>query len=216
MFHRKGLLKLEPTYKLEKTLLDDGYTFIAGVDEAGRGALAGPVVAAAVVLPRDVGVYILQGVKESKQVTSRKRLKFFDLICSKAVAIGVGIVSSEVIDEINIYNATLLAMKKAVQSMNIKPDYLLIDGNQVVNIDIAQKAIVKGDCKCLSISCASILAKVTRDRIMNWIHEMYPQYKFPLHKGYATREHIKTLELYGPSPVHRYSFAPVKNLLKII
>lgn len=209
-------LSLIPSSELEDDLADNGYNFIAGIDEVGRGALAGPVVAAAVILPRDYNLYIDGGVRDSKLLNTDRRGLLFGVIKSTAVSIGIGIISTETIDEINILNATRRAMKEALDQLAYKPDYLLIDGMFLSRVPISQKGIVKGDIKCISIACASIIAKVTRDRIMIDLHEKYPQYGFNKHKGYGTKEHLTYLSRIGPCPIHRYSFAPVRNTFKIL
>jgi ribonuclease HII len=179
------------------------------VDEAGRGPLAGPVVAAAVVLPN--GLFI-EGVRDSKQLTSLQREQLYQAIQSQAVDYGIGIVDHEVIDRINILQATRLAMCRAVLTLKKPPDFLLIDAVDLPDMTIPQLAIVKGDLLCHSIAAASILAKVTRDRLMLEYHQTYPQYNFFSHKGYGTVEHLKKLKEYGPCPIHRKSFKGVQEL----
>lgn len=195
--------------KFETQLLCHGYLFPAGVDEAGRGPLAGPVVAAAVVLPN--GLFI-EGVRDSKQLTSLQREQLYQAIQSQAVDYGIGIVDHEVIDRINILQATRLAMCRAVLTLKKPPDFLLIDAVDLPDMTIPQLAIVKGDLLCHSIAAASILAKVTRDRLMLEYHQTYPQYNFFSHKGYGTVEHLKKLKEYGPCPIHRKSFKGVQEL----
>jgi len=187
----------------ESALYKRGYQFIAGVDEAGRGALAGPVVAAAALLPKG---NIIPGLKESKQLTELKREKFYDEILSQALTTGVGIVSNEEIDRSNILKATLKAMAQAVSSLKFKPDYVLIDGNAAPSISIPHQTIIKGDQKSASIAAASIIAKVTRDRMMYRYHESYPQYGFDRHKGYGTRQHLAAISQFGACEIHRHSF----------
>ncbi len=178
----------------------------AGVDEAGRGPLAGPVVAAAVVLPDDCEIL---GLDDSKKLSPTKRQKIFEEIKSLALSYAVGIVEPEEIDRINILRAALLAMEISVKKLKTKPDYLLIDGNQKTSLLIMQETIVKGDSKSCSIAAASILAKVTRDSIMEEYHLMYPEYNFKGHKGYPTKEHYEAIREHGPCPIHRKTFRGV-------
>lgn len=180
-----------------------GYRFIAGIDEAGRGCLAGPVVAAAVILPLD---FQIEGIKDSKALTPARREFFYHIIRQQAIATGIGIVNNEDIDTLNIFRATLKAMKLAVRDLTVPPDYLLIDALSLKDVAIPQRPIIKGDSMSLSIASASIIAKVTRDRIMTEFHKVLPQYNFVSHKGYATKEHIRLIKLYGPSSIHRKSF----------
>ena len=196
-------------FSLEKENINKGYAFVAGVDEAGRGPLAGPVYAAAVNLPLRLEI---TGLNDSKKLSEKKREELFDVICEKAVDFSIGIADEKEIDEINILNATFLAMKRAVDGLKIKPDYALIDGNRYPRIGgVTEETIVKGDGKSMSVAAASILAKVSRDRYMLEIAEKYPQYCFEKHKGYGTKLHYEMLEKYGISPVHRKSF--LKKLL---
>ncbi len=178
----------------------------AGVDEAGRGPLAGPVVAASVILPKDVKI---RGIDDSKKLSDGKRRLIFEEIKKTALSIAVGIVDSEEIDKTNILRAALLAMEIAVQKLGKTPDYLLIDGNQKTSLTIPQKAIPKGDSKSSSIAAASIVAKVTRDNIMEEYHLAYPKYNFKRHKGYPTKEHLESIKILGPCPIHRRSFRGV-------
>ena len=189
---------------------EKGYRLIAGADEAGRGPLAGPVVAAAVVLPPDA---ILQGLDDSKKLSPAKREELFPKIQTQAIAYGVAVVNPEVIDEINILQAALLAMKQAVEMFPSDPDLLLIDGNQKIDSSIEQWTIVKGDAKSFSISAASVLAKVTRDHIMEDYHHLYPKYEFARHKGYGTRLHRDLIAEHGPCPIHRSTFKGVAEYL---
>ena len=176
---------------------------VAGVDEAGRGPLAGPVVAAAVILPRG---YKNPDIKDSKQVTSRKRSVLYDLIREEALSVGVGVIESSVIDRVNILQATFMAMKDALTELSIPPDFILVDGNQRIPVAISQKTVVKGDCRSISIAAASIVAKVSRDRIMEMYHRQFPQYDFLKNKGYGTARHRSALLQYGPCKTHRRSF----------
>jgi ribonuclease HII len=194
--------------KFEAELSRGGYLFPAGVDEAGRGPLAGPVVAAAVVLPN--GLFIV-GVRDSKQLTPLQREKLCRTIQLQAVDYGLGIVDHGVIDRVNILQATRLAMRQAVLALKKPPDFLLIDAVSLPDMTIPQWVIIKGDTLCHSISAASILAKVTRDRLMLEYHQAYPQYNFCSHKGYGTAEHLKKIKEYGPCPIHRRSFKGVQE-----
>mgnify|MGYP004000165737 FL=1 len=187
---------------------EQGYQFVAGVDEAGRGPLAGPVVAAAMVLPMDV---ILEGLDDSKKLSPAKRDELFPKI--QKMIHGIAVVCPEVIDEINILQAARLAMKQAVEKLSSVPDLLLIDGNQKIDSSIEQWAIVKGDAKSISIAAASVLAKVTRDRIMEDYHRLYPQYEFARHKGYGTKLHRDLIAEHGPCPIHRRTFRGVTEYL---
>jgi len=180
----------------------------AGVDEAGRGPLAGPVVAASVVLSKDNPI---EGLNDSKAVSPLKRSILYDLISERCLSFAVGIIDNDVIDNINILQATINAMEKSIIALTIKPDLVYIDGNRPTSLDIAQQTIVKGDTKCQSIAAASIIAKVTRDRIMEKMHEKYPQYDFIKHKGYRTKSHYEALKKYGPCPIHRVSLNGVVN-----
>ncbi len=186
------------------------YKLIVGIDEAGRGPLAGPVVAAAVILDKNS---FIEGLNDSKKISEKKREKLFAEILEKSLDWKVKIVPPHKIDEINILQATLYGMEKAVMGLRIKPDICLIDGNKIpVGLKSFSKAIVKGDAKYASIAAASIVAKVTRDRIMKEMHEKYPVYNFRKNKGYPTREHISAIHRFGITPMHRKSFRPVKDL----
>jgi len=183
-----------------------GYGKIAGVDEAGRGPLAGPVVAAAVMIPEDV---TLEGVKDSKKMTEKQREEAFSVIARRALDVSIGVVSHRYIDKHNILKASLEAMREAVVSLELEPEFLLVDGIQGVPVSIPQKCLKKGDQRSLSISAASVMAKVYRDKIMCSYHELYPQYGFAGNKGYGTRQHLAALRKHGPSPIHRFSFRGV-------
>ena len=178
----------------------------AGLDEAGRGPLAGPVVAACVILPRDCEI---EGLNDSKKLSHQQRCRTLIEIRRKAVALSVGIVEPGEIDQINILRAALLAMEKSVTNLHNKPDYLLIDGNQRTSLPMPQETVIKGDSKCASIAAASVLAKVVRDYIMEKYHATYPAYNFLQHKGYPTKEHIEAIRRHGPCPIHRRSFRGV-------
>ncbi|WP_102028199.1 ribonuclease HII [Salirhabdus sp. Marseille-P4669] len=182
--------------------------YVAGIDEAGRGPLAGPVVASAVVI--DESFYI-EGLNDSKQLSEKKRELFFDQIKEQAISYGIGIVDNHTIDQINIFQATKLAMKKAVASLSETPNALLIDAVKLPELPIRQEAIIKGDQKSISIAAASVLAKVTRDRIMKELDQQYPAYQFASNMGYGTKEHLEALQKYGPTPFHRMSFGQVKK-----
>ena len=198
-----------PSYNEENGLTAEGYRLIAGVDEAGRGALAGPVVAAAVILPLSPAFRWLESVRDSKELPAARRESLFDQISRDAVAVSVGIIAPQTIDVIGIVNATRIAMCHAVEQLATPPDYLLVDFLRLPQLRIHQKPIVRGDKLCLSIACASIIAKVTRDRIMVELDQLHPGYGLANHKGYGTRHHVRCLRENGPSPIHRHSFAPV-------
>ena len=188
--------------EFETELYNNGINFIAGIDEVGRGPLVGPVVTAAVILPKD---FYDERINDSKKLTEKKRELLYDVIMENAISVGVGISSEDVIDEINILNATKRAMLEAVNNLSIKPEHLLIDAVKL-NTDIPQTSIIKGDAKSESIAAASIIAKVTRDRIMRQWDEVYPQYGFAKHKGYGTAAHIAAIKENGICPLHRLSF----------
>jgi ribonuclease HII len=194
-----------PDYSFEKRLWTTG-KLPAGVDEAGRGPLAGPVVAAAVIFPRGCS---LDGIKDSKKLSPKRREELFCEIEKFALTTAIAIIKPQIIDQINILRASLLAMEQAVEKLNTQPDYILIDGNYPIRIQIRQETIIKGDAKCCSIAAASILAKVTRDAIMGDYHLLYPQYNFKRHKGYPTKEHLEAISKFGPSPIHRKTFKGV-------
>lgn len=205
---QKAQLDLEAHLQFEKEANAAGYQLVAGVDEVGRGPLAGPVVAAAVILPPDFSVL---GVNDSKQLSDKKRIELYPQIMANAVAVGFGIINAEIIDQINIYEASLLAMKKAVEALKPMPDYLLIDA-MVIDIDLPQVKLIKGDAKSASIGAASIIAKVKRDQIMADYAHIYPGYEFEKNAGYGTKGHLNGLVKYGITPIHRRTFAPVKSL----
>ncbi len=191
----------------ERRLSSSGYKSIAGIDEAGRGPLAGPVVAGAVIL-KDFD--FKEEINDSKKLSPKKREKAFKEILQKAV-VGVGIVGEKIIDKINIYQATKRAMEMAISNLEIPPDYVIVDGKMKIATKCPIKCIIRGDSKSLSIAAASIVAKVTRDGIMREYHEIYPQYGFSQHKGYPTKYHKRALKDHGPSPIHRQSFRPVRE-----
>jgi len=199
-----------PDFHFEESYILKGFSRIVGVDEAGRGPLAGPVVASAVWLPENLAKW---GIKDSKLLTATKRDEIFDLLINSDADIGIGIVNHKKIDEINIYQAAKLAMIKAIKRLSIFPDCLLVDGMSLDNFSICYEKIIKGDRKVLSIAAASIVAKVTRDRIMERFDLLYPGYGFAKHKGYPTKFHIEQLTKLGVSPIHRRTFKPVARLL---
>lgn len=223
---RKGVLKLVEKYEKQKAAMAEEferlkkmhefedkyseYEYIAGIDEAGRGPLAGPVVAASVILPKDCEILYLN---DSKQLSAKRRDELFDEIKQKAIAYGIGIVSQGRIDDINILQATYEAMREAIGRMSEKqnPDLLLVDAVHIPDVDIKQVGIVKGDAKSGSIAAASILAKVTRDRFMVEMDKLYPEYGFASHKGYGSKSHIEAIKKYGASPIHRQTF--IKNFV---
>ena len=191
------------TMERETAIYAQGFSAVCGIDEAGRGPLAGPVVAAAVILPEGIQ---LPGVNDSKKITEKKREMLFDFVQENAVAWGIGEASETEIDEINILQATFLAMKRAVEALPVAADFALVDGNRTSGLDIPAECVIGGDGKVLSIAAASILAKVTRDRYMRRMAEQYPQYGFEKHKGYGTKAHYAAIEQYGICPLHRKTF----------
>ena len=195
--------RLKSMWEIENGLLKKGYKVIAGVDEAGRGPLAAPVYAAAVVLPPDA---YIDGLNDSKKISEKKREKLFDEICNTALCYCVATASVREIDEYNIRNATYMAMNRAIEALKIKPDYVLVDGDCIKECKYPYECIVKGDSKSISIAAASILAKVSRDREMAELSKKYPQYGFEKHKGYGTKAHIAALKEYGPCEIHRKTF----------
>ena len=198
-------------YDEEEALLNRGFSYVAGIDEVGRGPLAGPVVAGVVILPpRPQGTW-LDGIRDSKALTPAQRERSYEAILGNAWASATGQASALEIDEIGIVPATALAMRRALDGLILMPQFLLIDAFPIPDVNIPQKAIVKGDALSLSIAAASIVAKVTRDRIMAEFDREYPEYGFAGHKGYGSAEHIRKIETLGPCPVHRYSFAPIRH-----
>ena len=190
-------------YSIENEYREKGFNIICGVDEAGRGPLAGPVYAAAVILPSDC---VIEGLNDSKKLTEKKREALFDEIKEKALAYGIASADEKEIDEIHILNATFLAMKRAIASLSVRPDLALIDGNQKPHTDIEEVTVIKGDAKSMSIAAASVLAKVSRDRFMLEMAEKYPQYEFARHKGYGTKLHYEKIAQYGVCDIHRRTF----------
>ncbi len=195
--------------KYEKELYKEGITLIAGVDEVGRGPLVGPVVAAALILPKN---YKLDGLTDSKKLSEKKRDAFFEILSKDAIAIGVGVISPQIIDEVNIYEASKLAMLEALNKLKIKPQHVLIDA-MPLNLDINSTSIIHGDALSLSIAAASVIAKVTRDKMMYELDEVYPEYGFKRHKGYPTKEHLENLKKYGPLENYRFTYKPVSDLI---
>jgi len=201
-----------PTFDQEAALQAQGYRLIAGVDEVGRGALAGPVMAAAVILPLGVDFPWLGSVRDSKQLSPKQRERVFDLVQRAGIPFGLGSVPHATIDEVGIVQATRMAMAQAVDSLPSRPDFLLVDALSLPEVDLPQKGIIRGDQLSFSIACASIVAKVSRDRQMMELDGMYPGYGLARHKGYGTRQHLQCLGQLGPCAIHRRSFAPVWGL----
>lgn len=194
-------------YKYEKELNEKGITLIAGVDEVGRGPLIGPVVAAAVILPKD---YHLEGLTDSKRLSEKKREYFYEIIKKEAISIGIGVVDEKKIDEINIYEATKVAMKEAINNLDVKPEHILIDA-MPLDLDIPTTSIIKGDLLSITISAASVIAKVTRDHMLYVIDKEYPMYDLKNNKGYGTKKHIEAIKKYGITKYHRLSYKPVSD-----
>ena len=194
-------------HRYENKYYQEGYNLIAGVDEVGRGPLVGPVVAACVILPKN---YTLEGLTDSKKLSEKKRDYFYDIIMKEAISVGIGVVDNNTIDEINIYEATKIAMKEAINNLKVKPDIVLTDA---MNLDIKERVIpiIKGDLKSITISAASVIAKVTRDRMLLELDKKYPFYNFKNNKGYPTKDHICAIEKYGILKEHRKTYAPIKN-----
>ncbi len=196
--------------KYEKELYDNGINLIAGVDEVGRGPLIGPVVAAAVILPKN---YKLDGLTDSKKLSEKKRDKFYEIIKRDAISIGIGLMDEKVIDDVNIYEATKLAMKEAINNLDINPEHILIDA-MPLELSIPTTSIIKGDAKSESIAAASVIAKVTRDKMMYDLDKKYPMYGFKNHKGYPTKKHIDALKEYGLIDGYRKTYQPIKDMIK--
>lgn len=200
----KELQRLTELKKMEKEYYDSGMKYIAGIDEAGRGPLAGPVVVACVVMPKDS---MIEGVNDSKKISEKKREKLYEQIINEAISYGVAIIDEKEIDRINILNATKKGVTECLKELTIKPDLILVDAlKDIDTLGVKYQSIIKGDAKCYSISAASIIAKVTRDRIMRQWDEVYPQYGFISHKGYGTAKHIQAIKEYGICPLHRRTF----------
>ena len=202
-------LRLETMLSYEKELYKQGLTLIAGVDEVGRGPLAGPVVAGAVILPKNCKI---KGLNDSKKIPKKKHLEIYQAVQDQALSIGIGIMDNQVIDQVNIYEATKLAMKEAISQLNPQPDHLLIDAMKL-ELPISQTSIIKGDANSLSIAAASIVAKVTRDNLMKDYDNQYPGYDFAANAGYGTANHLEGLDKQGVTPIHRTSFEPIKSLV---
>ncbi len=202
-------IRIEKLKTIERKLFQAGFRLIAGIDEVGRGALAGPVVAAAVII-KDIDSFFITDLKDSKKLNNRKREYLSKLIIEKSYDIGIGIIDPDTIDQINILRATLLAMKRAVMSLKYCPDYLLVDALNIPFIDIPQDSIIKGEDKSISIAAASIVAKVYRDNLMKKVHKQYPLYLFNQNMGYGTKNHLIALKIHGICPIHRKSFKGVK------
>lgn len=196
--------------KYEKELYKKGISLIGGVDEVGRGPLVGPVVAACVILPPN---YELPGLDDSKKLSEKKRDKYYDIIIKDAVSVGIGIVDAKKIDEINILEASRLAMKLAIEDLDVKPEYILSDAMKLDNIDIPYEAIIHGDALSLSIAAGSVIAKVTRDRMMYELDKKYPEYGFAQHKGYPTKKHLENIAKYGVLENYRFTYKPVSDLI---
>ncbi len=196
--------------KYEKELYKKNINVIAGVDEVGRGPLVGPVVAAAVILPKN---YKLEGLTDSKKLSEKKRNQYYEILKKEALAIGVGVIDAKTIDEINIYEASKLAMKEALKNLSITPEHVLIDAMKL-DINIPSTSIIHGDALSLSIAAASVIAKVTRDEMMYELHKKYPEYHFDQHKGYPTKLHIECLKKYGPLKNYRFTYKPVRDLIE--
>lgn len=200
----KELERLTKLKQIEDSVYNEGFNYICGIDEAGRGPLAGPVVVASVIMPKDS---MIEGINDSKKISEAKREKLYDLIIDEAISYGVGIISQEKIDEVNILNATKNGLTKSLEELKQKPDIILVDALRDINtLGVPYRSVIKGDAKIYSIACASIIAKVTRDRIMREWDEIYPQYGFSSHKGYGTAKHIVAIKEYGLCPLHRRSF----------
>ena len=202
-----------PTYDEERFLLDRGYTLVAGMDEVGRGPLAGPVVAGLAILPSNPRGKWVDLIRDSKQLTALQREEADAELHKQDAVLEVGVCSPQEVDTLGIVGATQLAMRRALNSVALLPQYLLLDAFPLPKVDIPQKAIIKGDAKCLSIAAASIIAKVARDKLMRLEEEAHPGYGFARHKGYGTREHMRNLQLLGPCPIHRRSFAPMRHMV---
>ena len=201
---------MEDLYKYERDLISKGIKLIGGIDEVGRGPLVGPVVACCCVLPLD---YQLEGLTDSKKLSEVKREKFYDILIQDAITYGIGVIDEKIIDEVNIYEATKLAMLEAIKNCHLKPEYLLIDAMKL-ETDIPFTSIIKGDAKSLSIAAASVIAKVTRDRMLLELDKKYPMYDFKNNKGYGTKTHLEAIEKYGVLKEHRRSYEPVKKYLE--
>lgn len=197
-------------YLYEKELIENGITLIAGIDEVGRGPLVGPVLAAAVILPIN---FHIEGLTDSKKLSEKKRNYFYPIIMNNAISVGVGLIDNKKIDEVNIYQATKLAMIEAINNLSVRPEHLLIDAMKL-DIDISQTSIIKGDLKSQTIAAASVIAKVTRDNLMKELDKKYPMYNFKKNNGYPTKEHIEAILKYGIIDEHRKTYSPIKDKIK--
>lgn len=205
----KEELRLIELKKIEKDIYNEGYNLICGIDEAGRGPLAGPVVVCACIMKKDS---FIEGINDSKKVSEKKREELFDKIKEEAISYGIGIIDEKKIDEVNILEATKLALTEAIKELTPKPDIIIVDAlTKIDTLGIPYRSVIKGDAKCYSIACSSILAKVTRDRIMREWDSIYPEYNFKKHKGYGTKEHIEAIKNSGPCEIHRKTF--IKNFI---
>ena len=198
-------------YQYEKELWKNGINLIAGMDEVGRGPLIGPVVTACVILPKD---FVLEGLTDSKKLSEKKREEFYDYIMEHAISVGIGMMDEKVIDEVNIYEATKLAMYQAVEKSKVKPEHVLIDAMKLDKLEMPSTSIIKGDAKSISIAAASVIAKVTRDRMMIELDKKYPMYSFKSHKGYPTKKHIEAIKEYGLIDGYRKTFKPISEMVK--
>ena len=198
-------------YKYEKELWNTGITYIGGIDEVGRGPLIGPVVTACVILPKD---FELLGLTDSKKLTEKKREEYYDYIIEHALSVSIGMMDEKIIDEVNIYEATKLAMYQAVSNSKIKPEHVLIDAMKLEKLDIPSTSIIKGDAKSISIAAASVIAKVTRDHMMIELDKKYPMYGFKDHKGYPTKKHVEAIEKYGLIDGYRKTFKPISTMIE--
>ena len=198
-------------YQYEKELWKNGINLIAGMDEVGRGPLIGPVVTACVILPKD---FVLAGLTDSKKLSEKKREEFYDYIMEHAISVGIGMMDEKVIDEVNIYEATKLAMYQAVEKSKVKPEHVLIDAMKLDKLEMPSTSIIKGDAKSISIAAASVIAKVTRDRMMIELDKEYPMYGFKSHKGYPTKKHIEAIKEYGLIDGYRKTFKPISEMVK--
>ena len=199
-------------YKYENELWSKGINYIGGIDEVGRGPLVGPVVTACVILPKD---FVLEGLTDSKKLTEKKRDEYYDYIMDHALSIGIGMMDNKVIDEVNIYEATKLAMYQAIENSKITPEHVLIDAMKLEKLSMPSTSIIKGDAKSISIAAASVIAKVTRDRMMIELDKKYPMYGFKDHKGYPTKKHLEAIKEYGILDNYRTSYKPVKEVIEM-
>lgn len=198
-------------YQFEHELWNEGIHYVAGVDEVGRGPLIGPVVTACVILPHD---FVLEGLTDSKKLTEKKREEYYQYIMDHAISVSVGLKDEKVIDEVNIYEATKLAMYEAIEKSKVKPEHVLIDAMKLENLEMPSTSIIKGDAKSITIAAASVIAKVTRDRMMIELDKKYPMYGFKSHKGYPTKKHVEAVEKYGLIDGYRKTFKPISTMLE--